>query len=117
MKSKFIALAVLASASLCLAGCGTTQSQVDSAVTSAQAVLLAAKSTVDADAKAGVIDAATAKKIDGYISAGDLAMSAAQAAYAAGDATTEQAKVADVLTAVAEINAAVLSAVQTYSTK
>lgn len=110
---------IIAASALVLTACASapTPAQVDTAITNAQTVLLVAKSTVDADAKAGVIDAPTAAKVEGYISAGDVALSAAQAAYAAGDAKTEQEKVADVLTAVAEINAAVLSALQTYSAK
>lgn len=102
---------------LSVAACATTptSTQVDSAITNAQTVLLAAKTTVDQDVSAGIITSATASQIDGYITAADQALSGAQAAYAAGDATTEQQKVADVLTAVTQINAAILTAIQTHN--
>lgn len=115
MKTRILAVAMLAAAAFALSACGTTSAQADSALANAETVFEAAQSTVSADAQAGVIDAATATEIEGYITAGSLALTAAQAAFTAGDATTEQARVADVLTAVTQINAAVIAAVATYS--
>lgn len=118
MKTRIIAVAILAAAAFAMSACASiSPAQVDSAITNAQTVFMAAKATVDADAKAGVITASVANQIDGYITAGDLALTAAQAAFTAGDATTEQAKVAAVLTATTQINAAILTALATYSAK
>lgn len=113
---KSLKVAVAAVCLLALAACSTTSAtQIDGAITNAQTVLMAAKSTVDADAQAGIFTATQAAQIDGYITAADQALSAAQSAYAAGDATTEQAKVAAVLAAVTQINGAVLTAVATHN--
>lgn len=116
--SRIFTLALAASAALCLAACATggpTAAQVDAGLTTAETGFLAAQSVVQSDAAAGLIDAATAKQIDGYISAATTALTAAQAAYAAHDATTEQAKVAAVMTAVTQINTAVILAVQAHN--
>lgn len=116
MKSKILAVVALAAASLCMAACaGFSAPQIDSALSNAQIIFQAAKTTVDTDAQAGVITASMANQIDGYITAGDQALAAAQQAFLAGDATTEQAKVQAVLTAAADINGALLTAVATYS--
>jgi hypothetical protein len=117
MKTNILAVAALAAVAFAMSACGSTPAQIDSAFTNAQTVFMAAKATVDADAQAGIIDATTAKQIDGYITAGDLALSGAQAAFSAGDATTEQAKLSAVLTATTQINAAILTAVATYSSE
>jgi hypothetical protein len=110
-----VTLALAASASLCLAACSTTQqTQLDNGVTIAAATFQAAKTAVDADAQAGLIDPVTARKIDGYITAGDQALAALQAAVAAGDAKTQADQVAAVIQATAAINNAVLLAVQAH---
>jgi hypothetical protein len=116
MKTTLIAACV----ALCLSACATTsgapsRAQVDQVISLAQAGFQAAKTTVDADAQAGIIKADTARQIDGYIVAGDQALAAAQSAYAAGDAKTEQEKVGLIIQATASINNAILIAVQTYS--
>lgn len=117
MKSMFV-LALAVSASLCLAACSTTQqAQLDNGVTIAEATFQAAKTSVDADAQAGLIDAVTAKKIDGYITAGDQALVALQAAVAAGSTKDQSTQIAAIVQATAAINNAVLIAVQAHAAK
>ncbi len=111
-------LAVAASLSLALAACSTTQqAQLDNGVTIAEAAFQAAKASVDADAQAGLIDAPTAAKIDGYISAGDQALTALQAAVVAGSATDQTTQIKAIVQATAAINTAVLIAVQAHAAK
>jgi len=118
MKSKIFAVALAASAALCLTACNTTsQAQLDDGVALADAGFEAAKSSVDSDAQAGLIDPTTARQIDGYITAGDQALVALQAAVAAGNATDKQAQIKAVIQATAAINNAVLIAVQTHAGK
>jgi phospholipase/lecithinase/hemolysin len=112
---KSIALALVASAALCLAGCAST-AQLESFNTNAQTTLLAAQQTVAADAKLGLIDPVTASKIGAAINAANAALEAANDALMAHDATTAQQKQQEVQAAILEINNAILSAVQAART-
>lgn len=169
MKS-FIALALVASASLCLSGC-LTASQTSALVQDAAPAI---QVVVTQDAQAGIIDQATADAISGYaqvaqvaaasyqtgaaacvgqdakacalsslsvavgtgeqllaqpsvskligaaagprvqlaLTAAKRAVMAAQDAKAAGAATTEQARMADAMAAVFQLNGAILAAIQ-----
>ncbi len=97
---------------LCLSACATTSStSIDNALAIAETTFSAAQTVVSQDAASGLLTSTQAAQISGFITAGSQALNAAEAAYAAGDATTEQARIADVTTAVIEINGAILAAV------
>lgn len=102
---------IIAALGLTLAGCATVRPQLDSALTNAETVLLAARTVVDQDVQAGLLDATTASKIGAWVTAGQAALLAAKDAAAAHDAVTEQERIADVLAAVLEVNNAVLAAI------
>ncbi len=109
---RFVSLALAASACLCLIACSTVQiQQFDAAITLQVQALGTAKQVLAQYQTAGLLDAATLGKANTYITAAQAALLAAEDAFAAGDATTEQAKLQDVAAALLELDTAVFAVV------
>lgn len=110
---RFIVLALAASAAVCLTACTTAQlTQFDNAISLQITALNSAKTVLQQDQAAGLLNAATLAKATSYISAAESALLAAEDAFMAGNATTEQAKIQDVAAALLQFNQAVLTVVQ-----
>jgi predicted lipid-binding transport protein (Tim44 family) len=107
-----VALAACLAALLC--GCASlpkTSGDAASYVQVAQTAIHATQQIVAQDAAAGLITTDQAKKANGYLMAAAEALAAAQAAWKAGDATTEQERLDAVTEALVQANAAIIDVV------